>query len=98
LFRPPEGSINDSARLSAKDHGYDIVLWSVDTRDWTGRPTEEIVQEVLSHVQNGSIILLHDSVFAHESHTAQALRQFLPVLREQGYEFVRVSDLLYGGS
>jgi peptidoglycan/xylan/chitin deacetylase (PgdA/CDA1 family) len=33
LFRPPEGSINDSARLSAKDHGYDIVLWSVDTRD-----------------------------------------------------------------
>jgi len=74
---------------------YDVVLWTVDTRDWSRPPAAEIVENVLTNTRAGAIILCHDFV-GGESQTPAALREFIPALLAEGYEFVTVSELIGG--
>lgn len=93
LFRPPEGRY-DSADLETLTRlGYSVVLWSVDTDDWSGATTEHIVNSIRNGIKGGGIILCHDFL-TKKCHTAEALRIVIPELLEQGYEFVTVSELL----
>ncbi len=93
LFRPPEGRY-DSADLETLTRlGYSVVLWSVDTDDWSGASTEHIVNAVRNEIKGGGIILCHDFL-TKKCHTTEALRIIIPELLEQGYEFVTVSELL----
>ncbi len=96
LFRPPEGKYGDAVRKAAKSMDYEIILWTVDTRDWAHTPTDQIVRTVLDNTTSGSIILCHDFI-GRDSPTPEALRQFIPKLLENGYEFVSVSELLISG-
>ena len=93
LFRPPEGVCTEMLSNVAARTGYGIVLWSVDTFDWRGRSAAQIEETVLSTVKGGSVILMHDGIYAR-SHTAEALERLIPELRELGYEFVTVGELL----
>lgn len=93
LFRPPGGIYDATLASVCGERGYSMVLWSIDTRDWEGREASEIENEILSNITDGSIILMHDYVCA-ESHTAEALRRVIPKLKELGYCFVTVSELI----
>lgn len=94
LFRPPEGKYSDSLRRVAAELDYEVVLWTVDTRDWAHTPTDRIVETVLQNTESGSIILCHDFV-GGVSPTPDALRRFIPELKRNGYEFVTVSELIF---
>ncbi len=94
LFRPPEGKYSDKVRRVAKQLDYEVVLWTVDTRDWAHTSTDTIVDTVLNNTESGSIILCHDFI-GGESPTPEALRKFIPKLKENGYEFVTVSELIF---
>lgn len=96
LFRPPEGVCNDFVREICQRNQMTIVMWSVDTRDWAHTPVVEIYKNVQKNVKNGSIVLMHDFI-GQKSPTPAALRRIIPMLRELGYEFVTVSQLLEGG-
>ena len=96
LFRPPEGVCNDFVKEICQKNHMTIVMWSVDTRDWAHTPVEEIYKNVRQNVKNWSIILMHDFI-GQKSPTPAALRRIIPMLRELGYEFVTVSQLLEGG-
>ena len=52
-----------------------------------------VVKTVLDNIQDGDIILFHDFNLKG-SPTAEALKKILPSLKEQGYQFVTVSELL----
>ena len=93
LFRPPEGFRDEVIKTVAKDQGYQMVLWSVDTEDWRGLSADRIESAIMKDVKDGSIILCHDYVVG-QSHTPEALRRVIPKLLEEGYEFVTVSDLV----
>ncbi|MBQ8508861.1 MAG: polysaccharide deacetylase family protein [Clostridia bacterium] len=93
LFRPPEGSFGKAVTQAASGMDYDIILWTVDTRDWAHTPVNQIVETVLTQTGPGSIILCHDFI-GRDSPTPDALREFIPALIEDGYEFVTVSELL----
>lgn len=95
LFRPPGGYYNDMVIQAAKEKGYTIVLWSwhQDTRDWASPGVTAITNKVLKNVRNGDIVLFHDKVEG-KSQTVQALARILPKLKEEGYRFVTVSELL----
>ena len=93
LFRPPEGVCSTEVCRCAKDAGYAIILWTVDTRDWDHTPAEHIVQSVKQTVKSGDIILFHDYI-ASPSPTPDALRCLIPSLLEMGYQFVTVSELI----
>ncbi|MFI0407342.1 polysaccharide deacetylase family protein [Actinomadura sp. 3N508] len=59
LFRPPFGSTDATVKGVAESLGMTEIIWDVDTRDWSGRSAEEIVEEAVT-VQSGEIILMHD--------------------------------------
>ncbi|HSK59779.1 MAG TPA: polysaccharide deacetylase family protein, partial [Actinomycetospora sp.] len=60
--------------------------WSVDTLDWTQPGVDAIVNSVKQSVHPGAIVLFHDGGGPREQ-TVEAVRQLLPWLQEQGYEF-----------
>ena len=93
VFRPPEGVVDDDVKAIASDMGYSVILWSVDTRDWAGTPSEKIVSTVLESISPGDIILMHDYT-SKNCHTIEALRILIPKLCEMGYNFVTVSELI----
>jgi len=67
-----------------------MIMWSVDTRDWESRDVESIIQQVMDHVQDGDIILMHDIYVP----TAEAVKAVVPELISRGFQLVTVSELL----
>ncbi len=93
LFRPPGGCCEGNVVKIANALCYEVVLWSVDTRDWAHTPVRTMVENVRENTRSGDIILCHDFV-GKGTNTPDALRAFLPILLEKGFEFVKVSELL----
>ena len=93
LFRPPGGIFDDVTKEAIKKLEYDVVLWTVDTKDWAHTPAAGICDNVLNNVKSGDIILFHDYVSGC-SPTPEALRIIIPKLKEEGFTFVTVSELL----
>ncbi len=93
LFRPPYGDYDDDVVLNAKENGYYTIQWSVDSLDWKDYGIDSITNTVLNHkdLQNGAIILCHNGA----KYTADALEILIKGLKEQGYEIVPVSELIY---
>lgn len=86
-FRPPYGLVNDNIRACA---GSPIILWSVDPEDWHNRSVQREINHIVTHVQDGDIILMHD-IF---DQSVDAALQLIDRLRREGYVFVTVDDLL----
>jgi peptidoglycan/xylan/chitin deacetylase (PgdA/CDA1 family) len=93
FFRPPQGKFPPDKEGLLQRTGKIAVLWSIDTRDWEHKPTEEIVRMVENEVAGGDIILFHDFV-GGESQTIPAIKKLIPTLKERGYQFVTLSELL----
>ena len=87
LFRPTYGGYNNTLK-SYTDLKF--VLWDVDSRDWQAKTKDKILKNVLPNVKSGSIILLHDN---HE-YSLNSLDDILKNLKNQGYKFVTVTELL----
>ena len=94
LFRPPEGYCTEEISAVAAAMDYRIILWNIDTRDWDKATADEIASQVLSSVQSGDIILFHDSVSRRDPQTLAAIKKIIPVLKERGFQFVTVSELI----
>ena len=95
LFRPPGGAYDERVLTLAQQMDFDIILWTVDTKDWQRPPKEQIVKTVLEEVDSGDIILMHDYVWG-KSNTPGALQILIPRLKEQGYTFLTVDELIGG--
>lgn len=95
LFRPPGGYLSNDIVDKITSNGCRTVLWSwrQDTRDWERPSVDSIISSVLSNLKDGDIILFHD-YNTGKSPTPEALRVLLPKLRDMGYEFVTVSELV----
>lgn len=90
-FRPPYGDFNNMTSTVLQDKGYQaMVIWSVDSRDWTGASSIQMQENIMRNVTNGSIVLFH----LHGANTVAALGQIIPQLREQGYQCVTISEML----
>ena len=87
LFRPTYGGYTNVLK-SYTDLKF--VLWDVDSRDWQVKTKDKILNNILPNVKSGSIVLMHDN---HE-YALDALEDILVNLKEQGYKFVTVSELL----
>lgn len=93
LFRPPGGIINQSLTDISKKLNYKIILWDIDTKDWAHPSVENIKENVISNVKSGSIILFHDYI-SKDAPTPDALNEIIPLLKEEGYSFVTVGELI----
>jgi peptidoglycan/xylan/chitin deacetylase (PgdA/CDA1 family) len=79
LFRPPFGETNDQVRADEARLRVLEVLWTVDSRDWAGATTAEIVAAART-LQPDGIILMHDWVQA----SLDAVPQIVSDLRDRG--------------
>ena len=93
LFRPPYGDYDNAVVKTAKECGYYTIQWDVDSLDWKDYGVDSIVKTVCGHkhLGNGTIILCHNGA----KYTAQALDTMITTLKEKGYTFVPVSELIY---
>ncbi|WP_301173592.1 polysaccharide deacetylase family sporulation protein PdaB [Brevibacillus nitrificans] len=94
LIRMPNGDFDKRVLQIAGDLGYTVIQWDTDSKDWTNPGTENIINNVLSKAHPGDIILMHASDSCKETHLA--LPVIIDKLRQQGYEFVTVSELIAG--
>lgn len=90
-FRPPFGDYSDAVINVASDLGLKTIQWDVDTLDWKGISAHEILARVKSSVKNGSIILCHNN----SDHILEALPLIIEFLKGEGYQMVKISDLVY---
>jgi peptidoglycan/xylan/chitin deacetylase (PgdA/CDA1 family) len=91
LFRPPYGDYNDLLINTASNMGLYTIQWDVDSLDWKDLSANEITSRVTSRVKNGSIVLFHNQGL----HTAEALPQIIKTLKEKGFTFVPIGQLIY---
>ena len=82
-FRPPFGQFNqDTLEVVAKLQ-LEMVMWDISSFDWNLKhDPNKIVDNVMNHVQDGSILLLHEL-----EQTVQILPTLIKRLKEKGYHF-----------
>lgn len=88
LVRPPYGTITDEIK---ENIDYPFILWNIDTLDWKTKNKNKISAKILNNIDEGSIILMHDTKTVHKC-DLEALEEVLPLLVDE-YEFVTISDL-----
>jgi peptidoglycan-N-acetylglucosamine deacetylase len=94
-FRPPGGVLTNGLVAYAQKQGQSVNMWSVDSNDSRpNRPSPEaMLKTILAQATPGGIVLMHDGGGSHDN-TAKAVPQIIIKLREQGYRFVTVPELL----
>lgn len=99
-FRPPKAWLTKSEEKDIKRMGYEIILWSLNSKDWVTFHDKQITSYILSNIRPGDIILFHDSggVFHTEGgnreQTVKTILRLVNKLKSRGYRFVTISQLL----
>ncbi len=97
LLRPPFGF--RWFGLANVQHNLSLlaVLWTVIGNDWKW-PRERIANRVLRHACPGGIVCLHDGRRVERepdvTETIAAVRMLVPVLRDQGFQFETIGEIL----
>ena len=91
LFRAPFGSYNNNLLTIAEELGLYTIQWDVDSLDWKGGSGAQITSNIISKVKPGSIILCHNN----SDHIIDALPGVLSSLKQRGYKFVGIDELIY---
>lgn len=92
IFRCPGGNFDTSAATDLEGIVTAEIGWNVDTTDWK-KPGADVIAQRIQSAGPGNIILMHDGG-GDRSQTIEGLRQALPKLKEQGYSFITVQELL----
>jgi peptidoglycan-N-acetylglucosamine deacetylase len=92
MIRPPYGETDDHVAGIAKERGYSVVLWSIDTLDWSQKEAGNIFKNVIDHVRNGDIILMHTT--PETSETQKALPMIIEELQKRNFDIVGLDTLL----
>jgi peptidoglycan/xylan/chitin deacetylase (PgdA/CDA1 family) len=90
LFRPPYGKLNIGQYKRLKETEQ-IVFWDVISGDFDQIiEGKRVINNVIEHVRNGSIIVMHDSAKALNN-LKSSLSEIIVQLSEKGYRFSTIS-------
>ncbi len=91
LYRTPYGEYNNTVIKSAEDKRYYSIQWNLDTLDYKDLTGEEMWNRIKNKLSKGSIILSHNGT----KNTANSLDMLIKNIKKEGYEIVKVSDIIY---
>ena len=95
FMRPPGGHDNPALPKVLKTYGITPVYWTVLGSKFEGTSVERYVNEMVSRTnESGSVVLMHGT----ESITLSSLSMLIDKLREKGFEFDTISNLVYGNT
>jgi peptidoglycan/xylan/chitin deacetylase (PgdA/CDA1 family) len=96
-FRPPYGVRWFGMRGAQKRLRLTSVLWSTIGKDWKW-PAEAVARRLLAGATNGAIFCLHDGRALLErpdvANTIEAVGRVIPILRDQGFHFETVNEII----
>lgn len=95
-FRSPFGQVSKGIQQAVYNLDKTNVLFSYLSEDWEGPPAQVIHDRIMKRVRPGFIITLHDGGKGRHT-TVQATERLIQTLKQQGYQFVLISDLLKMG-
>lgn len=90
LFRPPYGEYTQAILNQLASLGYVTIMWTIDSLDWQNPGPDAIISRVVNNAEPGAIILLHQSA----PDTLQGLQTMISELRNQGYDFGTVTQVI----
>jgi peptidoglycan-N-acetylglucosamine deacetylase len=94
LFRPPGGFLNNGLAAYAKSQKDAVIMWSLTSADTDPHAKPQaFVNNVLKGAKPGFIVLMHDGG-GDRRRTVEALPQIISGLKQQGYRFVTIPELL----
>ncbi|EPY2273674.1 polysaccharide deacetylase family sporulation protein PdaB [Clostridium sporogenes] len=91
LFRFPGGYYNDEAVDIVNKMGLSSIQWDVDSIDWKEQGADLEYKRIIKKTKPGSILLFHNTA----KYTPDNLPRIIKELKENGFEFVKVGDLIY---
>lgn len=86
LIRPPYLSTNTLVQMTVSEP---LISCSIDSKDWDGATTEQIINTINTQKKDGAIVLMHETY----NTTAEAMETLIPQLVEDGWQIVSVSEL-----
>ncbi len=86
LVRPPYLATNSTVKYAVYEP---MINCSIDTKDWDGATTEDIINKITSQKKDGAIVLMHENYAT----TAEAMEILIPQLVAEGWQIVSVSEL-----
>src|SRR5690625_7377839 len=92
-MRPPKGTFNEETLKWSNELGYTHVFWSLAFSDWNTdkqKGGQYAFDQVIKQIHPGAIILLHTV----SEDNAEALEDIIVELKEQGYHFKSLDDLI----
>lgn len=92
-LRPPKGTFNESSLSWADELGYTHVFWSLAFVDWnegSEQGWKHAYKQVMDQIHPGAIVLMHTV----SQDNADALAYLIDDLKEQGYQFKSLDDLM----
>jgi len=96
LMRFPYGWCNARALSAVADAGQLAIQWDIVTGDPDPNlSVKRIAKAIVGQAHPGAIVIGHAN--GHGHNTAEALKLAIPKLKEEGYRFVTVSELLAAG-
>ncbi len=94
-FTPYAAAIDDRVRAIVAAQGYLPVGWRVNSEDWSPTATPgSVYDEVVPHVYDGAIVELHLDASTSVESTAAALPWIIHALRDRGYQFVTIPEMI----
>ncbi|HEX8964839.1 MAG TPA: polysaccharide deacetylase family protein [Patescibacteria group bacterium] len=94
LFRFPGGCYTPDDVKLVNQANDTVVHWDVVGNDGFNTNTQQIINNVVENVQNGSIIVLHFNGVPNAPRTADALPTIINDLKAKGFVFVKINELL----
>ncbi|NMA92386.1 MAG: polysaccharide deacetylase family protein [Firmicutes bacterium] len=91
-FTPHKGEYNPLTLEVVSRHDMRLLLWSLDTIDWSSPGVEAMQERIMAGLHPGAIILMHPT-----GDTVEFLARVLPLIAEQGLQVVAMSELLGPG-
>ena len=93
--RPPYGLVTEKQLASLENKGFNVIGWSIDSMDWYTDDKSEIIECVVDAIHPGAIVLMHSTGGSdNRQATLNALPIIIETLKEQGYSFVTIEQLL----
>ncbi len=88
-FAPPSGSYRDETVKIAAEFKMKTVMWTVDTIDWQKPTPDQLIDRVISKIDNGFMVLMHPT-----ASTAKSLDRLITLIEDKGLKIGTVSDLM----
>ena len=89
-FRAPYGDYDNKLMAVLEDMNMTGVQWSIDSLDWKGLSAKQIYDRVVPKAKSGDIVLFHNN----SDNILEALPIVLAGLKEAGFKFVKLSELV----